>query len=195
VESSVAAETFVDALVLAPLRSKTAESPNIQFVDRPVVSGQYDSRAQVAEVQLFETCPRKYLLSPAISLKTKGFDYMLEVEDIVLYGQIDHWFEEDGVVTLVDYEADERELPALRVRLDALGLERYSGRLPDRALVVYPGSGREIEISLSLNDLKLAKMRVREFLDAHNMSLFPLQEGEHCRRCAFYRGLCPAGKT
>ncbi len=195
VESSVAAETFADAVVLAPLRPKTAERPSVQFVDRPVVRGQYDSSAQVAEVQLFETCPRKYLLSPATPLKTKGFDYMLEVEDVVLYGQVDHWFEEDGVITMVDYETDERELPALRVRLDALGLERYLGRLPDRALLVYPGSGREIEISLSLNDLKLAKMRVHEFLNAHNMQLFPLQEGDHCRRCAFYRGLCPAGKT
>jgi ATP-dependent exoDNAse (exonuclease V) beta subunit len=195
VESGVAAETIADTLVLAAIRSKAAESPSVQFVDRPVVRGQHDSNAQVADVQLFETCPRKYLLSPAISLKTKGFDYMLEVEDIVLYGQIDHWFEEDGVVTLVDYEADEGELPDFRVRLDALGLERYLGQLPDRALLVYPGSGREVEISLSLNDLKLAKMRVRDFLNAHNMSSFPLREGDHCRRCAFYRGLCPAGKT
>jgi len=181
VESIVAGETAV----LAPLRSKTIKEAKVRFVDRPTVSGQYDSSVEVSSIQLFEICPRKYFLSDQKPLKTEGFDFMLALEDVVLYGQIDHWFEEDGELIVVGEHAFE-------VRIYALALERYLGRLPDRAML---RGEPPIEISLSLNDLKVAKNTVQEFLNAHNMSLFPLQEGEHCRRCAFFRGLCPAGKT
>jgi hypothetical protein len=181
VESIVAGETTV----LAPLRSKTIEDAKVGFVDTPPVTGQHDSSVEVSSIQLFEICPRKYFLSGDQPSKKEGFDFMLAVEDVVLYGQIDHWFEEDGELIVVGDHAFE-------VRIYALALERYLGRLPDRALL---RGEPPIEISLSLNDLKVAKNTVREFLNAHNMSLFPLQEGEHCRRCAFFRGLCPAGKT
>jgi ATP-dependent helicase/nuclease subunit A len=181
VESIVAGETAV----LAPLHAKTILEAKVRFVDPPVVTGQHDSSVEVSSIQLFEICPRKYFLSDEEPLKTEGFDFMLAVEDVVLYGQIDHWFEEDGELIVVGEHAFE-------VRIYALALERYLGRLPDRALL---RGEPPIEISLSLNDLKAAKNTVKEFVRAHNVSLFPLQEGEHCRRCAFFRGLCPAGKT
>ena len=120
---------------------------------------------------------------------------MLALEDIVLRGQIDLWFEEDGELILVDYKSGREERYELQLRLYALALERYLGRLPDRAVLFYLRSGREVDISLSLNDLKGAKYAVREYLRAHNESLFPLREGDHCHRCRFYQEACPAGKT
>jgi len=34
---------------------------------------------------------------------------------------------------------------------------------------------------------------VRDFQQAQSTLNFPLIEGEHCKRCSFYRDLCPAG--
>jgi CRISPR/Cas system-associated exonuclease Cas4 (RecB family) len=84
---------------------------------------------------------------------------------------------------------------AFQMRIYALALERYLGRLPDRAVLYYLRSDRPVEISLSVEDLNLAKMTVRDFLNAQSEMQFELREGDHCRRCAFYKGLCPAGKN
>jgi CRISPR/Cas system-associated exonuclease Cas4 (RecB family) len=126
------------------------------------------------------------------------FDFLFALEDVVLRGQIDLWYEQDGEIVLVDYKTDREETPenyALQLRLYALALERYLGRLPDRAVLFYLRSGCAAEVSLALNDLERAKNTVSEFLDHHNSMVFPLQEGDHCRRCSFYQGLCPAGKN
>ena len=151
------------------------------MVERPVLTGQYDSRATVRAVRTFEICPRKYVLS---QWDEEDFDFMFEIEDVVLYGLFDPYFEQDGQLILVGPSGSS----PLELRLQALALERYVGRLPDRAMA------GDLEVSLSLNDLKRAKYTVHEFLKAQNVSEFPLREGEHCRRCTFYRGLCPAGK-
>ncbi len=126
------------------------------------------------------------------------FDFVFAIEDVVLRGQIDLWYEQDGELVLVDYKTDREERPdayALQLRLYALALERYAGRLPDRAVLFYLRSARGVEVSLSTDDLNNARITVSEFLEAQNLGLFPLQEGDHCRRCAFYKGLCPAGKN
>ncbi len=132
-ESSVAAETFADTVVPAPLRPKTAEAASVQFVDPPELTGQHDSTVDVASLQLFEICPRKYLLSRNIEVEP---EFLFAMDDVVLRS------------------------PA----------------------------------PLSLNDLKCAKNSLSELLYAQNTLSFPLREGEHCRRCAFYKGSCPAGK-
>jgi ATP-dependent helicase/nuclease subunit A len=126
------------------------------------------------------------------------FDFMFAIEDVVLRGQIDLWYEQDGELVLVDFKTDWEESPetyALQLRFYALALERYVGRLPDRAVLFYLRSGRAVEISLALNDLKCAKTTLWEALYGQKMMLFPLREGEHCFRCEFYKGLCPAGKN
>ncbi len=126
------------------------------------------------------------------------FDFMFSVGDVVLRGQIDLWYEQDGELVLVDFKTDREEEPesyALQLRFYALALERYLGRLPDRAVLFYLRSGRAVEISLSLNDLKWAKETLSEALESQKTMVFPLREGSHCLRCEFYQGLCPAGKN
>ncbi|HEV1287361.1 MAG TPA: UvrD-helicase domain-containing protein [Bryobacteraceae bacterium] len=126
------------------------------------------------------------------------FDFVLDVEDIVLRGQIDLWYEQDGELVVVDYKTDREETPethAFQMRIYGLALERYVGRLPDRAVLFYLRSGRAVDITLSSNDLKSAKTTVKRFINAQNSMVFSLQEGDHCRRCQFYKGLCPAGKN
>ena len=126
----------------------------------------------------------------------REFDFVLEVEDIVLRGQIDLWYVQDGELVVVDYKTDREETPeshAFQMRIYALALERYLGRLPDRAILFYLRSGRAVEITLTAEDLTGTRTIVKKFINAQNSKVFSLQEGDHCRRCAFYRGLCPAG--
>jgi ATP-dependent helicase/nuclease subunit A len=126
----------------------------------------------------------------------REFDFLLAVEDVVLRGQIDLWFEEGGELTLVDYKTDRDEAGAaeyaLQLRLYGLALERYAGRLPDRAALCFLRSGRVMEVSLSGADLDEARGAVRALAAAQNALEFPMKAGEQCRRCSFYEGLCPA---
>jgi ATP-dependent helicase/nuclease subunit A len=126
----------------------------------------------------------------------REFDFLLAVEDVVLRGQIDLWFEEGGELTVVDYKTDRDETGAaehaLQLRLYALALERYAGRLPDRAALCFLRSGNVIEVSLSGADLEDARAAVRALAAAQNALKFPMKAGEQCRRCPFYKGFCPA---
>ncbi|HEY4362848.1 MAG TPA: UvrD-helicase domain-containing protein [Bryobacteraceae bacterium] len=126
----------------------------------------------------------------------REFDFLLPVEDVILRGSIDLWFEEAGELVLVDYKTDRDESRAgeyaLQLRLYALALERYAGRIPDRAVLCYLRSGREVEVSITPADLDAAKSSVRTLRLAQDSLDFSLRVGEHCRRCSFYGGLCPA---
>ncbi len=133
----------------------------------------------------------------------REFDFLLAVDDIVLHGQIDLWFEENGRLVLVDYKTndirDEDAHPraddyALQLRLYALALERVCGRLPDEAYVCFLRPGRSVSVDLSEAALAAARGSVGRFREAQNKLSFPLREGRQCRWCPFYRGLCPAGR-
>ncbi len=131
-------------------------------------------------------------------------DFLMAVEDIVLRGQIDLWFEEAGELVLVDYKTDEvkardvavrAEFYAPQLRLYAMALERITGRFPHKAFVYFLRPGVAAPITLERTLLDDPESLVRDFRQAQSTLDFPLREGEHCRRCPYYRGLCPAGST
>ena len=128
----------------------------------------------------------------------REFDFLLEIDDVIVRGQIDIWFEEGGELVLVDYKTDRDESGAegyaLQLRLYALAVERYAGRRPDRAVLYYLRSNTIVEITLTDDDLAAAKNAVRELRDAQDQLRFPLKEGEQCRKCLFWGGVCPAGR-
>jgi CRISPR-associated protein Cas4 len=129
----------------------------------------------------------------------REFDFQLECEDVILRGQIDLWFEEAGALVLVDYKTDRDESGhdayALQLRLYALALEHYAGRVPDRAVLYYLRPNRAVNIELTDSQLREAQGVVRALRDAQETLVFPLKEGEQCKRCSFYAGLCPAGRA
>lgn len=126
----------------------------------------------------------------------REFDFMLAVDDVILSGKIDVWFEERGELVVLDYKTDREEQAAegysLQLGLYALALERYAGRIPDRAALCYLRTGRVVEVSLSREELEKARGVVRELAAAQDSLQFPLKVGEQCRRCWFLGGLCPA---
>ena len=52
---------------------------------------------------------------------------------------------------------------------------------------------RMIEVDLRPSLLEPPEQIVRDFQDAQSSLIFPLNEGERCKRCPFYKDLCPAG--
>jgi len=128
----------------------------------------------------------------------REFDFLFEIDDVIVRGQIDLWFEDGGQIVLVDYKTDRDESAAdsyaLQLRLYALALERYAACRPDRAVLYYLRSNRIVEISVTDADLAAARNAVRELKQAQDRLEFPLSVGEQCRKCLFWRGICPAGR-
>jgi RecB family exonuclease len=134
----------------------------------------------------------------------REFDFLMAVDGLVLRGQIDLWFEEGGELVIVDYktdsvtavEAHQRALDyTVQLRLYALAVERITGRHPDRAWLHFLRPNAAIEVDLTPSLLDAPEQIVRDFQQAHDRLEFPLHEGEHCRRCPFFRDLCPAGSS
>ena len=87
----------------------------------------------------------------------REFDFLLAVEDLVVRGQVDLWFEEGGELVIVDYktdavtavEAHQRARDyALQLRLYAMAVERVAGRSPDRAWLHFLRPNTVVEVDL-----------------------------------------------
>jgi ATP-dependent helicase/nuclease subunit A len=133
----------------------------------------------------------------------REFDFVMAIEDVVLRGQIDLWFEEGGELLLLDFKTDNvrpeeaasrAAAYALQLRLYALALERITGRMPSRAYACFLRLGQTIPIAMDKQFLEETKDLVRVFREAQSSLRFDLREGEQCGRCPYYRGPCPAGR-
>jgi ATP-dependent exoDNAse (exonuclease V) beta subunit len=164
-------------------------------VHRALAGEEVDSAAAQAFRARFEASPLGQRAARATKIE-REFDFLLALEDIVLRGQIDLWFEEAGELILVDYKTGRDETRShayeLQLRLYALALKQYAGRAPDRAVLYYPHSDSTVDISLLTKDLEEAKNSVIEFRNAQEGLKFPLKPGEQCQRCEFHHALCPA---
>jgi ATP-dependent exoDNAse (exonuclease V) beta subunit len=134
----------------------------------------------------------------------REFDFVMEMHNVVLRGQIDLWFERKGKITIVDYKTDQVTLPidenrrqayALQLQIYALAIQKLTGRLPDHAWLYFLRPDHPLEIDLSPLQLAAAREAVLDLRDAQDTGRFPLREGAQCTRCEFYQGLCPAGRT
>ena len=143
----------------------------------------------------FEASPLGRRVARATRVE-REFDVLFAIEDVVLRGQIDLWFEEGGELILLDYKSGRDESRSteyhLQLRLYALALLRYAGRVPDRAALFYLWSENAVEVDLSEEKLQEAGGKVRQMREAQQSLAFPIKPGEQCQKCQFYRGLCPA---
>ena len=123
----------------------------------------------------------------------REFDFMVPVEDMVVRGQIDLWFEEGGELILVDYKTDRDdssgEAYAVQLGLYAIAVQCYAGRIPDRAVLYYLRSDKTVEVKI---DTEAAVAAVRTLMEAQERREFPLRVGAQCRRCVFFGNRCPA---
>jgi ATP-dependent helicase/nuclease subunit A len=133
----------------------------------------------------------------------REFDFLMEVENLVLRGQIDLWFEDRGGTVLVDYKTDRvdaagaparAEQYGQQLRLYALALDRLNGRAPLEAYIYFLRPNVAVPVDLRPSLFNAPEPLVRAFREAQEHSHFPLNEGEHCRFCPHFGGLCPAGE-
>jgi CRISPR/Cas system-associated exonuclease Cas4 (RecB family) len=130
----------------------------------------------------------------------REFDFLMAVDDLVLRGQIDLWFEEGGELILVDYKTDAVAGPdaperareyELQVKLYAMALERVTGRPPDHAFLHFLKPNAMVEVDLTPSLIDAPDQTVREFMEAQETLAFPPRPGDQCKRCAHYKDLCP----
>jgi ATP-dependent exoDNAse (exonuclease V) beta subunit len=155
-------------------------------------------------VRLAETF-RKSPLGRRVERATRverEFDFLMGVDPLVVSGQIDLWFEEGGELAVVDYKTDAVGEPEvqhraqdheLQVRLYAMAVERVTGRAPARACLHFLKPNAVVDVDLNPSLIDSPDEIVRDFVEAQEKLEFPLREGGQCRRCPFYRDLCPAG--
>jgi CRISPR/Cas system-associated exonuclease Cas4 (RecB family) len=156
---------------------------------------------RLAEVFLQSPLGRRAARATRIA---REFDFVMALEDLVVNGQVDLWFEEGGELVVADYKTDDVTAAearhrardyGLQLRLYALAVERVAGRAPDRAILHFLRPNVVVEVDLTPTLIESPEQTVRDFQEAQSKLDFPLNEGEHCRRCAFYRDLCPAGQA
>jgi ATP-dependent exoDNAse (exonuclease V) beta subunit len=133
--------------------------------------------------------------------REREFDFVLEIEDLIVHGQIDLWFEENGEIVIVDYKTDSVKAAeahqraqdyALQLRVYAMAVERLAGRAPRRAYLHFLRPNTIVEVDLRPSLLDSPELTARDFRQAQETLEFPLNVGPPCKRCPFYRGLCPA---
>jgi len=168
-------------------------------VQQPGISQPDREALRLAEV--FRQSPLGRRMAQAARVE-REFDFLMSIEDLVIRGQIDLWFEEGGELTIVDYKTDSVTAAearqraqdySLQLKLYALAVERIAGRPPDHAWLHFLRPDKVMEVDLAPTLLESPQQIVREFQEAQSTLEFPMNIGEHCRRCQFYKDLCPAG--
>jgi ATP-dependent exoDNAse (exonuclease V) beta subunit len=150
----------------------------------------------------FRNSPLGLRLARATRIE-REFDFLMALEGLVIRGQVDLWFEEGGELVIVDYKTDVISARQARerareyefqLRLYALAIECAAGRPADHTWLYFLRPNMAVEVDLTPSLLDSPEQMIREFLDAQASFEFPLREGEQCRRCPFFKGLCPAAR-
>ena len=136
--------------------------------------------------------------------KQHEHDFLIAIDGLVLRGQIDLWFEHNRDLILVDYKTDQLRRPidprrvhayGLQLQLYAIALERIAGRPVTRAYLHFLRPNELVEIDLSPLELNAAREYVRSFITAQGSLEYPLNTGDHCFRCDYYKDVCPARRS
>lgn len=126
----------------------------------------------------------------------REFDFLLELDGVLLRGQIDLWFQHQGRLVIVDYKTDQHlddaRLTAYGVQISfyALALERLLGRPVDEAWLFSLRQGAAHAVDLGGEERLMAELQAAAA--AERSGHFPLREAPHCRWCPYFAGSCPS---
>jgi ATP-dependent helicase/nuclease subunit A len=148
----------------------------------------------------FEASPLARRAAAALHMQ-REFDFLFELEGLLLTGQIDLWFEEREGLVIVDYKtgpltAAEAARCApnyhLQLQLYALALERLIGRTVREASLYFLQPEEIVPVPVAPLWLEMARGSVAALREAQQLGRFPVRAGEGCRRCEFRPDACPA---
>ena len=131
-----------------PAISQSAEQLGVQV--HAILAGEPTESPDPEAVKLADVFHKSPLGRRAAAATTieREFDFLMELEGLVLRGQIDLWFEDRGKTVLVDYKTDRvtaadapshAEHYTLQLRLYAQALDRLTGHAPDEAYIDFYG--------------------------------------------------------
>jgi ATP-dependent helicase/nuclease subunit A len=127
--------------------------------------------------------------------KAYEYDIVFAVDDLVLRGQIDLWYEHHRDFVLVDYKTDRQVNPepySIQLQLYALALQALTTQRATQAWLCFLRARESVEVDLSPLALNAARETTRDFTRAQQTLDFPIHPGSHCLRCDHYKTLCPA---
>ena len=129
---------------------------------------------------------------------------LFSVDGRLISGQIDLWFDDGREQVLVDYKTDRLDQAeveqkaktySIQLQLYSLGIEKWRGRKPDRAVLHFLRPDVTVDIDLESQAMDRALQLTEEFFAAQSQVAFPLKVGTHCYRCPHFRRACPADFT
>jgi ATP-dependent helicase/nuclease subunit A len=125
----------------------------------------------------------------------REWDFIADIDDTLVRGAIDLWFEENGEIHVVDYKTDAIASPAdyaPQLALYALAIESAFGKPPASAWLCFLRTNLVVEVPLDGESLPRARRLIGQLREAQNNLMFELRVGEQCKSCRFFKSLCPA---
>jgi len=127
------------------------------------------------------------------------YDFAIALEDVVLQGQIDLWFEDAGGIVIVDYKTDSK-LPApgsprreeyeFQLRCYARALEQLLEVPVSEAYLAFLRQRKVEPVSVGCDHLHFLRDLVARWKRAQEESDFPPRQTEECYWCPFEGSLC-----
>jgi CRISPR/Cas system-associated exonuclease Cas4 (RecB family) len=125
----------------------------------------------------------------------REWDFIAEIENTMVRGTVDLWFEDERGRVIVDYKTDDVSAEEARSRAleYAPQLALYAIALGEsRAFLHFLRPDVVVEVEAGAVAQAAARRLISALRSAQNSLDFRLHAGEHCHSCSFYRGLCPA---
>jgi ATP-dependent exoDNAse (exonuclease V) beta subunit len=129
----------------------------------------------------------------AASRCEREWDFISEIDGVLVRGTIDLWFEDADGVHIVDYKTDatvRASEHAPQLALYSVALEKALGKKPASASLHYLRADRVEPVAIDDEATARARAIIGELRAAQETLSFPLNAGEHCRACGCYRSTC-----
>jgi ATP-dependent helicase/nuclease subunit A len=198
--------TFVDVDDLPRVDTGELEASEIGTQVHKILAGIQIEEPAPESVELADRFLTSALGKRALraTRKEHEYDFLVSIDGLVLRGQIDLWFEQNRELILVDYKTDQVRKPidprrvhsyAVQLQLYAIALEHIAGRPVTRAYLHFLRPNELVEVDLAPLQINAAREHVRAFITAQDALEYPLNTGDHCFRCEYYKEICPARRS
>ncbi len=133
----------------------------------------------------------------------REWEFTFAMDQLVIRGSIDLWFEDAHGITIVDYKTDDVSSSAafakvrdhqVQIQLYAVALERATGKRVTSAWLYFLRPDTPVNVPLLDAAQKMSALGAT-FVAAEEKIDFPLIPTPACPRCEFYHNLCPAKLT
>ncbi len=183
----------------------TAGAAEIGTVVHDLLAGRSVPDASFEAISLAQTFERSALGKRArkSNRSAREWEFTFALNQLVIRGSIDLWFEDAHGLTIVDYKTDDvnsfgvqaraREYH-VQIQLYALALERAFGKRVTAAWVAFLRPDASVSIPVADAAQNIAALAGRMVAAEEDLD-FPLIPTPACRRCDFYHTLCPAKLT